>query len=81
MKETKVLPCQKDTKQKIESRNACVRFIAYLKPTLQKFMKHNYVATSQDIKCHLATKSLDEGIVLLHLEIVENFSFHVQNDI
>jgi hypothetical protein len=73
-----------ETRKKIQEvfkETSVVEFISYLKPNLKKFIKHNYVATWQDMQCRLAMETLPEGSILSHVDFAENYSFQVQNEI
>jgi hypothetical protein len=56
-------------------------FVTYLKPKLQKFIKHNFIASWQDLQCHLAMETLPEDTILSHVDFFENYGFQVQNEI
>ena len=55
--------------------------VNYLIPTLQKFIRHNYVARWQDSQCKLAMSSLPKGFLLSHIDFAENYTFQVQNEV
>jgi hypothetical protein len=52
-----------------------VELVLYLKPILQKFVTHNYVARWQDEQAKMALKSLREGVILSHIDFSENYRF------
>jgi hypothetical protein len=56
-------------------------FLAYLKPNLQKFIKHNFVACWQDSQCRLAMFDLLEDVLLSHIDFVKNYTFQIENEI
>jgi hypothetical protein len=56
-------------------------FIAYLKPNLQKFIKHNFVTSWQDKQARLALLSLPAGTIISHEDFAENYLFAIQNEI
>jgi hypothetical protein len=56
-------------------------FVIYMKSTLQKFIKHNYVARWQDSQCRLAMSGLREGVLLSHIDFAENYTFQVRNEV
>jgi hypothetical protein len=66
--------------QEVHKETTSSEFISYLKPNHQKFVKHNYVATWQDILCRLAMETLPKDAILSHLGFAENYSFQVQNE-
>lgn len=49
--------------------------VQYLKPTLQRFITHNFVARWQDEQSKLALKSLHEGVILSYIDFAENYTF------
>jgi hypothetical protein len=67
--------------QEVHKETSVLEFIAYFRPNLQKFIKHNYVATWQDMQCRLAMETLPEGSILSHIDFAENYFFQVQNEI
>jgi hypothetical protein len=56
-------------------------FVAYMKPNLQKFIRHNFVASWQDKQARLVLESLLAGTIISHVDFAENYSFQVQNKI
>jgi hypothetical protein len=55
--------------------------VNFIKPTLQKFIRHNYIARWQDAQAGLALSSLREGDLLSHLDFAENYTFQVQDEV
>ena len=55
--------------------------LQYLKPTLQHYIHHNFMATWQDTQAKLAMKSLAEEVILFHIDFAENYDFKVHNEI
>jgi competence CoiA-like predicted nuclease len=55
--------------------------IAHLKPTLQKFILHNFTTQWQDVQARLAMTMMPRDILLLHLDFAKNYSFEIQNEI
>jgi hypothetical protein len=60
---------------------SCVDFFEYLKPKLQEFVSHNFVARWQDVQCRLSMKELPADAILSHVDFAENYSFEIQNEI
>jgi len=52
-------------------------FLDYLRPSLQVFIKHNFVARWQDNQCQLSMVTLPIDTILSHLDFVNNYSFHI----
>jgi hypothetical protein len=52
-----------------------------MKPNLQKFIRHNFVASWQDKQARLVLESLLAGTIISHVDFAENYSFQVQNKI
>lgn len=67
--------------QEVFKETTSVEFLQYLKPNLQKFIKHNYVACWQDSQCHLAMETIPEGVLISHVDFSENYTFAVQDEI
>jgi hypothetical protein len=55
--------------------------VNFIKPTLQKFIRHNYIARWQDAQAGLAMSSLQEGDLLSHLDFAKNYTFQVQDEV
>lgn len=53
----------------------------FLKPTLQRFVYHNFCARLQSEQAKLAKESLPRNAVLTHIDFAENYTFQVQNEI
>jgi hypothetical protein len=43
-------------------------FVAYMKPNLQKFIRHNFVASWQDKQARLVLESLLAGTIISHVD-------------
>jgi hypothetical protein len=56
-------------------------FLNYLKPNLEKFVTHNFVARWQDSQCENAMRDLPSDSILSHIDFAENYSFQIQNEI
>jgi hypothetical protein len=56
-------------------------FLDFLKPTLQRFITHNFVACWQSDQAKLLRSSLQGSIILTHIDFTENYTFQVQNEI
>ncbi len=50
-------------------------FLAYLKPNLQNFIKHNFVVRWQDSRCKLAMSNLLKDVLLSQIDFAENHTF------
>jgi hypothetical protein len=55
-------------------------FINYFKPKLQQFAKHNFVVHWENKLLKKCIKSFPANIVVLMVDLVENYSFEVQNE-
>ena len=55
--------------------------LQHLKPILQHYIHHNFVATWHDTQVKLAMKSLAKGVILSYIDFAENYDFKVQNEI
>jgi hypothetical protein len=53
----------------------------YLKPNLQKIIKHNFVAHWQDFQCRLDISNLPENVILSHIDFAKNYTFQIDNEI
>jgi hypothetical protein len=67
--------------REVYKETAPFELLQHLKPTLQHYIHHNFVATWQDTQAKLAMKSLAEGVILSHIDFVENYDFKVRNEI
>ncbi len=56
-------------------------FIDYLKPKLQHFVKHNFVAWWEDKQFNKSIKSFPTNIVVSIVDFAKNFTFEVQNEV
>ncbi len=56
-------------------------FIDYLKPKLQHFVKHNFVAWWEDKQFKQSITSFPTNIVVSIVHFVENYTFEVQNEV
>lgn len=59
----------------------CFEFFEYLKPKLQQFVSHNFIARWQDVQCRISMKELPADAILSHVDFAENYSFEIQNEI
>jgi hypothetical protein len=57
------------------------KYLTYLKPNLQKFIKDNFVACWQDTQCKLAMLDLPKDVILSHIDFAENYTFQIDNEI
>jgi hypothetical protein len=53
-----------------------IKFLAYLRPKLPKFIIHNYVAQWQDEQYRVCLESFPHEFVLYVVDFVENYTFH-----
>ena len=58
-----------------------MEFFKYLKPKLQGFIRHNYVAKSQDFQASLVLESLPENTILSHVDFAKNYRYQVANKV
>jgi len=56
-------------------------FIAYLKPKVSGFVKHNFIANWQDQQCKDMMANVPEGMLISHIDFAENYSFQIQNEV
>jgi len=56
-------------------------FVDYMKPKLQHFIKHNFIARWQDKHFKHYIKSFPTNIVVSIVDFVKNYGFEVQNEI
>jgi hypothetical protein len=56
-------------------------FIEYLKPKLQLFVRHNFVARWQDKHYNTCVKSFSINYIVSIVDFVENYNFEVQNEV
>jgi 16S rRNA G527 N7-methylase RsmG len=56
-------------------------FIKYFKPMLQKNFKHNFVSRRQNKQFKAYVLSFPKNIVMSIVDLTENYSFKVQNEI
>jgi hypothetical protein len=61
--------------QEVYKETTAAEFVDFFKPNLQRFIKHNYVATWQDTQCSLTMETLPDGAILSHIDFAENYSF------
>lgn len=52
-----------------------------MKPTLQRFVYHNFCARWQTEQAKSAKESLPTNAILTHIDFAENYTFQVQNEI
>jgi hypothetical protein len=58
--------------QEMYKETTAAKFMEFFKPNLKRFIKHNYVATWQDMQCFLAMEMLLDGALLSHIDFAEN---------
>ena len=56
-------------------------FLDFFTPTIQHFIRHNFVAKWQTEQAKLLQACLQEGVVLTHIDFAENYTFEMQNEI
>jgi hypothetical protein len=56
-------------------------FLEYLRPKIQLFVKHNFVAMWQNAQCKISMDVLPRDTILSHINFVENYTFEIQNEI
>ena len=56
-------------------------FIAYLKPKVCAFIKHNFIANWQDQQCKEMMANVPEGVLISHIDFAENYDFQIQNEV
>lgn len=56
-------------------------FMEFFKPTLQRFVFHNFCARWQNQQAKFAKDSLPRNAILTHIDFAENYTFQVQNKI
>lgn len=56
-------------------------FIVYMKPKLQHFVRHNFVAWWRDEQSKDCLRSFPKDIVVLVVDFAENYSFKVHNEV
>jgi wobble nucleotide-excising tRNase len=52
-----------------------------MRPKLQNFVKHNFVAKWQDSEFKTCIKSFPENSVVSVVDFAENYSFEIQNEV
>jgi hypothetical protein len=52
-----------------------------MKPKLQNYVKHNFVAKWQDEQCRQMMKNLPADVIISHIDFAENYSFMIQDEI
>jgi hypothetical protein len=55
--------------------------IEYLKPKLQHFVKHNFVAKWQDKHLKTCVKSLSKDSIVFIVNFAKSYNFQVQNEV
>jgi hypothetical protein len=56
-------------------------FIQYLKPKLQHFVRHNFVAHWQDIQFKNCFRGFSSDTTVLVIFLSENYTFNIQNEV
>jgi hypothetical protein len=56
-------------------------FLAYLKPKLQFFVHHSFVARWQDAQFRKCLDNIPEDAMVSVVDFVENYSFEIQNEV
>lgn len=56
-------------------------FLGFFTPTVQHFIRHNFIAKWQTQQAKLLQACLQAGAVLTHIDFAENYSFEAQNEI
>jgi hypothetical protein len=56
-------------------------FLEYLRPKIQLFVKHNFVARWQNAQCKIFMDVLPRDTILSHINFAENYTFEIQNEI
>lgn len=57
------------------------KLVEYMKPKLQAFVKHNFVAPWQDKHFKICIKSFPVVNMVLIVDFAENYSFEAQNEV
>lgn len=56
-------------------------FLDFFIPTVQHFIRHNFIANWQTQEAKLLQGCLQRGTVLTHIDFAENYTFEAQNEI
>jgi hypothetical protein len=56
------------------------RFIDYLKPKLQYFVRHNFVSRWQDQQFRKCLKHFPADLIISVIDFAKNYNFEVQNE-
>lgn len=56
-------------------------FLDFFRPTVQRFIWHNFEARWQVDQAKLLRQCLQRGTILTHIDFAENYTFQVQNEI
>ncbi len=56
-------------------------FLDFFCPSLQQFIRHNFIAKWQTQQAKLLQACLQAGDVLTHIDFSENYTFEPQNEI
>lgn len=71
-------------KKRIKEISRCTpfsEFLDFFKPTVQRFIRHNFEARWQTDQAKLLRQCLQPGTILSHIDFAENYTFQVQNEI
>lgn len=67
--------------QEVYQETSPVQFINYMKPKVEAFIKHNFIANWQDAQCKEMMEGLPEGVLVSHIDFAENYEFQIQNEV
>jgi hypothetical protein len=56
-------------------------FIMYLKPKIERFVTHNFIANWQDDQCKKMMENAPAGVLISHIDFAENYTFAIQNEV
>ena len=56
-------------------------FIQYLKPKIEFFVKHNFVATWQDSQFKQCLSTFDNDTIVSVIDFAKDYSFEIQNEV
>lgn len=56
-------------------------FLEFFVPTVQHFIRHNFIARWQSNEAKILKASLQAGAILTHIDFAENYTFEAQNEI
>ena len=67
--------------QLVYKNTTSAKFLAYLKPKLQFFVQHSFVARWEDHQFRQCLENFPEDMIVSIVNFAENYSFEVQNKV